>query len=94
MTYVCQYCKGSFAKYSSLTAHQNGRTRDGIVSCGKPQTLQYSDVSDGDGDTSDGVASDGVACASPAVIRNPYDIKHGICRRHQDDCTLGPPLPL
>ena len=86
MAYVCQYCKASFVKYSSLTAHQNGRTRDGIVSCGM---LQYSDVSDGDGDT-----SDGVACASPAVIRNPYDINHGICRRHQDDCTLGPPLPL
>ena len=61
MTYVCQYCKRSFAKYSSLTAHQNGRTRDGIVSCAKPQTLQYSDVSDGDGDT-----SDGVVCTSPA----------------------------
>jgi len=86
MAYVCQYCKVSFARYTSLTAHQNGRTRDDIVVCAKPQTpLRCSDVSDGD-------LSDGDACASP--IRNPYDIKHDICRRHQGDCILGPPLPL
>lgn len=88
MVYVCQYCKASFAKYSSLKAHQNGRTRDGIVRCGKAQTpsrcIDASAVSDGE-------LSD--ACASP-TIRNPYDIKHEICRRHQDDCILGPPLPL
>ena len=40
---------------------------------------------------SDGELSDG-GVISP--IRNPYDIKHEICRRHQDDCALGPPLPL
>ena len=86
MAYVCQYCKASFAKYSSLTAHQNGRTHNGIVSCAKASTpLRCSDVDVSDGDISDGAAS---------PIRNPYDIKHGICRRHQDDCVLGPPVPL
>ena len=83
MAYVCQYCNASFATYLSLRAHQNGRSRGGIVSCGTQQTLdRYSDDSDGD-------ISDGAASAAPAVITNPYDIKHGICRRHQDDCTLG-----
>ena len=88
MAYVCQYCNASFATYLSLRAHQNGRSRGGIVSCGTQQTLdRYSDDSDGD-------ISDGAASAAPAVIANPYDIKHEICRRHQDDCTLGPPQPL
>lgn len=85
MAYVCQYCKASFARYTSLRSHQNGLTRNGIVSCDKLQTpLRSEDVSDGE-------LSDG-GVISP--IRNPYDIKHEICRRHQDDCALGPPLPL
>ena len=83
MAYVCQYCKASFARYTSLRSHKNGLTRNDIVSCVKLHApLRSEDVSDGE-------LSDG-GVISP--IRNPYDIKHEICRRHQDDCVLGPHL--
>ena len=88
MAYVCQHCKASFATYYALRAHQNGNTRDGIVFCETRQPL------DGRADYSDGDTSDGAAAAAAPSITNPFDIKHEICRRHQDDCTLGPPQPL
>ena len=88
MTYVCEHCEVSFASFYSLRAHQNGNRRDGVPLCQSRQTRDVSTVCS-DGDTSDSASS-----AAAATITNPFDIKHEICRRHQQHCTLAPPQPL
>ena len=87
MAYVCQHCKASFTTFYSLRAHQNGNRRDGVAFCETRQPLDPC-ADDSDDDRSDRAAS------AAAIITNPFDIKHEICRRHQDDSTLGPPQPL
>ena len=93
MAYVCQHCKTAFTTFLGLRSHQNGHSRDGVLFCETRQPVDArADYSDADGDTSDGAASNSAAAA--AIITNPFDIKHQICRRHQEDSTLGPPQPL
>ena len=86
MAYVCHQCKTSFQTFYSLRAHRNGHSRDGVLFCATRQPVD-ADYSDVDGDTSD-------SASSATRITNPFDIKHDICRRHQQDTTLGPPQPL
>ena len=88
MACVCQHCRSVFPTFYSLRAHQNGKSRGGIPFCERTQPVDVGadDYSDADDDSS--------ASAAVAVVRNPFDIKHEICRRHQQDTTLGPAQPL
>ncbi len=92
MTYECEHCQATFHNFYSLRSHINGSVKDGIPRCAR--------ISDGvidsaeHDDASAAIACDAVDDGVDAVITNPVDIQHEICRRHQDDSTLAPPNPL
>ena len=89
MTYQCEHCRKSFNNFYSLRSHINGSVYKGIPGCARiggrpiPET-EHDDIIAA-------IADDSVA---DAVITNPVDIQHEICRRHQDDSILSPPNPL
>lgn len=89
MVYKCQHCKASFSNFYSLRSHENGNRVDGVPVCELIRSKSVRVIVDED-NTSNCSASVGAA----TEITNPFDIKHDICRRHQDDSTLGPPHPL
>ena len=89
MVYKCQHCNAAFSNFYSLRSHENGNRVDGTPVCqlaGKKTVRVRQD----EGDVNGSSASVG----ADAVLTNPFDIIHGICRRHQDDSILGPPQPL
>ena len=89
MVYKCQYCNAAFSNFYSLRSHENGNRVDGTPVCqlAGQKTVR---VRQDEGDVNGSSASVG----ADAVITNPFDIIHGICRRHQEDSILGPPQPL
>lgn len=89
MPYKCQHCKASFGSFYSLRSHENGNRVSGVPVC-ELVSKKSGCVSVDEANTSDCSASVG----AHTVITNPFDMRHGICRRHQDDSTLGPPQPL
>ena len=83
--YQCEHCSASFRKYYSLQSHLNGNTFEGI-----PRCALIAKPSIAGGEQNDGSESQ----SEHAVITNPVDIQHEICRRHQDDSILCAPHPL
>ena len=85
--YECEHCGASFNKYYSLRSHVNDSVFQGIPRCGrKVQSAIF--VPENDGSTVVQVED------TAAVITNPLDVQHEICRRHQDHSILSDPHPL
>ena len=89
--YACEHCSAAFDNFYSLRAHKNGNRENGIPLCQKktvlPDVCANIDIDDCASDTTS-------AAVAHAVITQPYNIQHEICRRHQVDSKLGPPHPL
>ena len=92
MTYQCEYCQASFHNFYSLRSHINGSVYEGIPRCARISSCAISGAEHED--TIGAMDGDAVVDGADAVITNPVDIQHEICRRHQDDSTLAPPTPL
>ena len=80
LMYECDQCGASFRNYYSLRSHVNGSVFKGIRRCArKVQSVDESTPA---------------IIVESAVITNPLDVYHEICRRHQDDSILSDPHPL
>ena len=89
MAYQCEHCHKSFQNFYSLRSHINGSTYEGIPGCARIGGRSIPGAQHDD--SSAAIADDAVV---DAIITNPVDIQHEICRRHQDDSILSPPHPL
>jgi len=89
MVYKCQHCKASFSNFYSLRSHENGNRVDGVPVCELVSNKSVCASVD-----EDNTRTCSASVGADTVITNPFDIRHDICRRHQDDSTLGPPHPL
>ena len=87
MAYRCEYCQASFQSYYSLRSHKNGSSFEGIPRCAR---IVKCAIAGGDQDNYSDNSLDG----TDAVIATPVDLQHDICRRHQNESTLGEPYPL
>ena len=82
---MCEHCGAAFTTYYSLRSHVNGGVVDGIHGC--TRNVQHA-IAGGENGDAEAVVTTAV------LITNPFDLQHEICRRHQDDSTLGDPHPL